>query len=78
MEVDKIGIHATHCCSKCLSCKYGDDEDCPVVNGTVDGLYPCESCEGDEEHVVYYMTHLNTSDFSDIIEKIQNMRNNND
>lgn len=36
------GVHETHCCAE-HGCKYGE-EDCPVVNGAVDGL-SCEECE---------------------------------
>ena len=36
------GPHATHCCIT-HGCKYGD-EDCPVVNGKVAQVYPCEDC----------------------------------
>jgi hypothetical protein len=74
MDADKIGVHETHCCPRCLTCKY-NDEDCPVVNGTVRGLYTCDSCDCDEEQVVYYMTQLNTRDFSDIIKQINDIRN---
>lgn len=42
MEVDKIGVHVTHCCVL-HGCKYGD-EDCPVEKGEVEQEYPCEYC----------------------------------
>ena len=38
-----IGVHASHCC-KWHGCKYGD-EDCPVVLGQVEQLYPCDFCD---------------------------------
>ena len=43
MEVDKIGVHVTHCCKRC-GCKYGDD-DCPVELGKVEAEFECEFCE---------------------------------
>ena len=46
MPVDRVGVHATHCCPD-HGCKYCDD-DCPVVSGEVDGIF-CEACEYDLE-----------------------------
>ncbi len=37
------GVHATHCCAA-HGCKYGKDDDCPVVAGRVSQEYPCEEC----------------------------------
>lgn len=42
-EVDKTGVHQTHCCDK-HGCKYGDHKACPVVLGKVKQEYPCETC----------------------------------
>ena len=39
------GVHEAHCCLK-HGCKYGDD-DCPVADGRVKQMYPCETCEWD-------------------------------
>lgn len=43
--VDRVGVHATHCCKE-HGCKYCDD-DCPVVLCTVEQVYPCEDCHHD-------------------------------
>jgi hypothetical protein len=42
-------VHATHCCVRHW-CKYGD-EDCPVMDGTVEGVSAdaCEWCENHRE-----------------------------
>lgn len=45
-SIDEVGVHATHCCSK-HGCKYNDN-DCPVVNGKVEGVV-CESCIWENE-----------------------------
>lgn len=37
------GVHAAHCCAA-HGCKYGNDNDCPVVAGRVSQEYPCEEC----------------------------------
>ena len=42
MEIDKIGVHTSHCC-KMHYCKYGKD-DCPVMLGTHQQLGSCEMC----------------------------------
>lgn len=42
IEVDTIGVHAAHCCKK-HGCKYMDD-DCPIVTGKVEQMYPCGEC----------------------------------
>ena len=42
IPVAEYGVHAAHCC-KFHGCKYGD-ETCPVVNGIIEQLYPCWSC----------------------------------
>ena len=39
-----IGTHQTHCCI-IHGCKYGEDEDCPVVTGKVIQTYFCEDCD---------------------------------
>ena len=45
MEVDKIGVHRTHCCIF-HGCKYGD-KNCPVVLAEVKQEYLCEWCSDD-------------------------------
>lgn len=49
-EVDRLGVHAAHCCSK-HGCKYGQypSESCPVVNGRVPQEFPCERCDEEAE-----------------------------
>lgn len=47
MEVDKIGVHVTHCCRK-HGCKYGKP-DCPVAWGTEKQAHRCEYCDMDWE-----------------------------
>lgn len=47
MTEQEIGTHASHCCVL-HGCKYGDKE-CPVVNGSAEQLYLCETC--DEEGI---------------------------
>jgi hypothetical protein len=43
-EVDKRGVHLTHCCA-IHGCKYGDD-DCPVERGEHIGMtYKDEACD---------------------------------
>ena len=39
---EKWGVHKSHCCVF-DGCKYGY-EDCPVVTGETEQLYPCEDC----------------------------------
>lgn len=53
MEVDKVGVHATHCCSK-HGCKYGDSE-CPVERDEITQEYPCETCTWTAEQVVEWL-----------------------
>lgn len=43
MEIDKVGVHASHCCYS-HGCKYGD-LDCPVAWGTRKQEYRCEECD---------------------------------
>ena len=38
------GVHRAHCCVL-HGCKYGDEDACPVVNGTIKQRYPCEDCD---------------------------------
>ncbi len=47
VEPRHYGVHATHCCTK-HGCKYGYGEKCPVVNGTVEQVYPCFDCDMEE------------------------------
>lgn len=42
-ERRRRGVHGSHCCAE-HGCKYGSDEDCPVVKGEVKQEYPCETC----------------------------------
>ncbi len=42
-EVDKVGVHRTHCCVV-HGCKYGD-KDCPVAMGELLQDYICEACD---------------------------------
>jgi hypothetical protein len=51
-----IGVHAAHCC-KWHGCKYGD-EDCPVVSGEVEQLYPCMFCDDLLEREDYFKRAL--------------------
>jgi hypothetical protein len=45
MTVDRVGVHATHCCTD-HGCKYNYlGEDCPVTTGEVEQEYPCEYCD---------------------------------
>ena len=53
---DSIGVHAAHCC-KWHGCKYGD-EDCPVVFGQVEQLYPCMFCSDLLEREEYFRQAL--------------------
>ena len=43
MDKHKYGVHQTHCCVL-HGCKYGQDDDCPVVNKIIEQEYPCEDC----------------------------------
>lgn len=45
-RIVNVGIHETHCCIH-HGCKYGDD-DCPVVSGETQQLYPCEECREED------------------------------
>jgi hypothetical protein len=47
--MSNTGVHASHCCAQ-HGCKYGDD-DCPVVQGTIEQLYPCESCDDESRRL---------------------------
>jgi hypothetical protein len=58
IKVDKIGVHATHCCKKC-GCKYGDP-DCPVELGTVVALFDCEDCESRLNSLVEDLNYCST------------------
>lgn len=40
-DSSRDGVHASHCCKHC-GCKYGNEE-CPVVLGIVESIYPCET-----------------------------------
>lgn len=55
--VDNIGVHASHCC-KWHGCKYGKDDECPVVTGKIIQMYLCEYCDYDLEDEEYLMQRL--------------------
>lgn len=42
---NRDGVHASHCCVV-HGCKYGED-DCPVVNRSIEQEYLCEGCSDD-------------------------------
>lgn len=61
-NVDKEGVHRTHCCVA-HGCKYGD-RDCPVETGKIKQDYVCEYCEHDgidnlEDLQKYVMRSMN-------------------
>lgn len=37
-----FGVHLTHCCPG--SCKYSQDDECPVSARVVKPMYECEDC----------------------------------
>ena len=41
-----IGVHTSHCCKR-HGCKYGDDDRCPVENGSHPQEHLCEACSED-------------------------------
>ena len=46
IQVDKTGVHVTHCCLK-HGCKYGSmtKDPCPVSSGELKQEYRCEYCD---------------------------------
>lgn len=38
-------VHVRHCCKNRCSCKY-NQEDCPIVNGSLSGDNECDHCQG--------------------------------
>ena len=49
MEVDRVGVHVTHCCLR-HGCKYSfTNKACPVAQGEVKQQYRCEYCDMDWE-----------------------------
>lgn len=54
---DKWGVHAAHCC-KWHGCKYGQNKNCPVVQGKVKQKYLCEDCDYTLEDESYYKQML--------------------
>ncbi len=48
-EVDNIGVHVTHCCSK-HGCMY-HDKNCPVASGAKRQQYTCEFCSFDVDEI---------------------------
>jgi hypothetical protein len=71
IEVDKIGVHATHCCKKC-GCKYGD-ADCPVELGTVEAEFPCEDCESRLNSLVDDINYASAEDLYEVISRLTSM-----
>lgn len=53
MEVDHVGVHASHCCTK-HGCKYNDSE-CPVEQGEVTQDHPCETCEWADTEIARWL-----------------------
>lgn len=45
-------VHASHCCIW-HGCKYGE-KTCPVVNGKVKQLWPCDDCYEEMDNAEYY------------------------
>lgn len=43
MDKAEYSFHKAHCCV-IHGCKYGEDEDCPVVNRQIEQCYPCPTC----------------------------------
>ena len=52
VDKSKWGVHASHCC-KWHGCKYGEDKNCPVVQGLIKQNYLCEWCSEDLEDEEY-------------------------
>lgn len=50
IQVDKTGVHITHCCL-IHGCKYGamSKDPCPVASGQLAQKYRCEYCEDQYE-----------------------------
>ncbi|AEC53096.1 hypothetical protein SCRM01_150c [Synechococcus phage S-CRM01] len=71
IEVDKIGVHATHCCKRC-GCKYYDD-DCPVVLGIVEAEYECEDCESRLNSLVDDLNYASAEDLYEAISRLTPM-----
>ena len=46
-------VHTEHCC-RWHGCKYGDDADCPVENGTKRQSYACEQCDYEADQIGDY------------------------
>lgn len=72
MKVDRIGVHATHCCPKC-GCKYGDQK-CPVMLGLIEAEYLCESCEQDREELLWRFESMTLSELSDLESVLQELK----
>lgn len=69
MEVDRIGVHATHCCTKC-GCKYGD-EDCPVATGEVAPVYKCQDCEEAREDLIEHLLALSPEEVASVLAEVE-------
>jgi len=44
----RLNVHRSHCCV-IHGCKYGDDENCPVVTKKYGQVHPCMDCEEENE-----------------------------
>lgn len=56
MDQSKYAVHASHCCAN-HGCKYGNEE-CPVVSGKIQQLYPCEDCQNEDLEFEYEARHI--------------------
>lgn len=68
MEVDKICVHATHCCKRC-GCKYGDFH-CPVELGTVEPEFECEFCEERLNNIVDELNYATPKELEKVLLKV--------
>lgn len=68
MKIDKIGVHAAHCCKVC-GCKYCD-EDCPVVRGYVEAKYECEDCESRLNSLVYDLNNASSDELRKVFSQL--------
>lgn len=71
MQIDRTGVHTSHCCPKC-GCKYGDD-DCPVVLGTHEAKFECESCTWFKEELRASFASMTIEELSDTVTYLQNL-----
>ena len=73
MEVNQLGVHASHCCKKC-GCKYGSEE-CPVVTGEVEADFDCMDCENEKQDLISALENLDEIEFQEIFRIVQQRRN---